>query len=158
MPALLLVCAVAMICVCFSGCLRVDRIIPGSDTADDSYMSLDEKLRGEDYGYSVTTYTVDQMTNNEISGLQARVTAEKTANGEREWVAVWYFTNEEYAIRWYGIDSTGFLKYGLATIIGPADAEEAESGEYSGSADVVYSRQGRAVVCGTADAYADAMS
>ena len=81
LPALLLVCAVAMICVCFSGCLRVDRIIPGSDTADDSYMSLDGKLRDEDYGYEVTTYTVDQMTNNEISGLQARVTAEKTANG-----------------------------------------------------------------------------
>ena len=75
-----------------------------------------------------------------------------------EFVRIWYFRTEEYAIRWYAIDDTGFLKYGLGTIIGPSNADEAESGEFSGNADVKYSREGRIVICGTAEAYADALS
>ena len=133
-------------CVCMSGCLSAD------------YNALVEKLRSEDYGYEVTPYTVDQMTNNEITGLQARVYARKIVGSDLEQVTIWYFSTEEYAIRWYEIDDTGFLKYGLGTIIGPANAEEAESGEFSGNADVKYSREGRIVICGTAEAYADALS
>lgn len=133
-------------CVCMSGCLSAD------------YNALVEKLRSEDYGYTVTPYTVDQMINNEITGLQARVYASKIVGSDLEHVTIWYFSTEEYAIRWYEIDETGFLKYGLGTIIGPANADEAESGEFSGNADVKYSREGRIVICGTAEAYADALS
>ncbi len=133
-------------CVCMSGCLSAD------------YNALAEKLQSEDYGYNVTTDLVESMTNNEITGLQARITASKVVGADVEFVRIWYFSTEEYAIRWYEIDETGFLKYGLGTIIGPGNAEEAESGEFSGDADVVYSREGKVVICGTADAYADAMS
>ena len=145
LPVLLL-CVALITCVCFSGCLSSD------------YNDLVTKLQGEDYGYNVRAYTVDQMLNNDITGLQARVQASKMDGTEVEYVTVWYFSTEEYAIRWYEEDETGFLKYGLSTIVGPANAEEAESGEFSASADVAYSRQGKVVICGTADAYADAMS
>ena len=145
LPAILLA-VVVFACIVMSGCVSAD------------YNALVEKLRSEDYGYEVTRYTVDQMTNNEITGLQARVYASKIVGSDWEHVTIWYFSTEEYAIRWYEIDDTGFLKYGLGTIIGPADADEAESGEFSGNADVKYSREGRIVICGTAEAYADALS
>ena len=98
------------------------------------------------------------MTNSEITGLQSRVQASKIEGTDFEYVVAWYFVNEEYAIRWYEIDETGFLKYGLGTIVGPGNAAEANSGEYTGSADVVYSRQGKVVICGTPEAYSDVMS
>ena len=141
LPAILLA-VVAFACIVMSGCVSAD------------YNSLATKLQGEDYGYNVITDTVENRTNNEISGLEARITAIKGY----EFVRIWYFRTEEYAIRWYEIDDTGFLKYGLGTIIGPANADEAESGEFSGNADVKYSREGRIVICGTAEAYADALS
>lgn len=141
LPAILLA-VVVFACTVMSGCVSAD------------YNSLATKLQVEDYGYTVITDTVENMTNNEISGLEARITAMKGY----ESVRIWYFRTEEYAIRWYEIDETGFLKYGLGTIIGPADADEAESGEFSGNADVKYSREGRIVICGTAEAYADALS
>lgn len=145
LPAILLA-VVVFACIVMSGCVSAD------------YNALVEKLRSEDYGYEVTRYTVDQMTNNEITGLQARVYASKIVGSDWEHVTIWYFSTEEYAIRWYEIDETGFLKYGLGTIIGPSNADEAESGEFSGNADVKYSREGRIVICGTAEAYADALS
>ena len=145
MPALLL-CVAVFGCVSMTGCLSAD------------YSAFATKLQGEDYGYSVLSYTADQMTNSEITGLQARVQASKIEGTDFEYVVAWYFVNEEYAIRWYEIDETGFLKYGLGTIVGPGNAAEANSGVYTGSADVVYSRQGKVVVCGTPEAYSDAMS
>ena len=43
-------------------------------------------------------------------------------------------------------------------MVGPEDAAQANSGEYNDIANIVHSRQGKVVVAGTADAYADAMS
>lgn len=145
LPAILLA-VIVFACIVMSGCVSAD------------YNSLATKLQDEDYGYTVITDTVENMTNNEISGLEARITATKVVGADYEFVRIWYFRTEEYAIRWYAIDDTGFLKYGLGTIIGPANADEAESGEFSGNADVRYSREGRIVICGTAEAYADALS
>lgn len=146
LPVCILICAAVLVTVCFTGCLSVN------------YTDVATKLQSESYGYTVEQLTAEEMTNNEISGLQARVTAYKTSGVEQEWVRLLYFTTEEYAIYYYEISETGFLKYGLYTIIGPADSEEAESGDYSGSADIEYSREGRGVIYGTAEAYADAMS
>lgn len=146
LPVCILICAAVLVMVCFTGCLSVN------------YTDVANKLRGDDYGYTVEELTADTMTNNEISGLEARVTAYKTSGVEQEWVRLLYFTAEEYAIYYYEISETGFLKYGLGTIIGPANSEEAESGNYSGSANIEYSREGRVVIYGTSEAYSDAMS
>lgn len=145
LPVLLL-CAAVMVCVCFSGCMSAD------------YNTLALKLQGEDYGYSVRSYSVEQMTNLSITGLQARVQASKMDGTELEYVTVWYFTTEEYAIRWYEDDESGFLKYGITTVAGPENADDVESGDYRIPENIKYSRQGKVVICGTAEAYADAMS
>lgn len=146
LPACLIAVAAMLIIVCFTGCLSVN------------YSDVASKLRSDDYGYEVEEITADAMENNEISGLQARVTAYKTSGIKQEWVRLLYFTTEEGAIYYYEISETGFLKYGLGTIIGPANSEEAESGNYSGSANIEYSREGRVVIYGTSEAYSDAMS
>lgn len=145
LPVLVL-CMALFACVCFSGCLSSD------------YNTLTTKLQSEDYGYTVLSYTKEQMTNSEITGLSARVQASKMDGSDLEYVAVWYFETEEYAIRWYEKDPTGAVQYGLDTMGFPEDAAQANSGEYVNILNIVHSRQGKVVVAGTADAYADAMS